>query len=54
MTQDIVWFPSLTLNFPFTLLLTAVACWLGMRLRIPSGAMLLPMLLGALARAAAG
>ncbi len=47
MTQDIVWFPSLTLNFPFTLLLTAVACWLGMRLRIPSGAMLLPMLLGA-------
>lgn len=35
MTQDIVWFPSLTLNFPFTLLLTAVACWLGMRLRIP-------------------
>jgi uncharacterized membrane protein AbrB (regulator of aidB expression) len=23
MTQDIVWFPSLTLNFPFTLLLTA-------------------------------
>ncbi len=51
MTQDIVWFPSLTLNFPFTLLLTAVACWLGMRLRIPSGAMLLPMLLGALAQA---
>ena len=50
MTQDIVWFPSLTLNFPFTLLLTAVACWLGMRLRIPSGAMLLPMLLGALAQ----
>ncbi len=55
MTQDIVWFPSLTLNFPFTLLLTAVACWLGMRLRIPSGAMLLPMLLGAPGpRAAAG
>ena len=50
MTQDIVWFPSLTQNFPFTLLLTAVACWLGMRLRIPSGAMLLPMLLGALAQ----
>ena len=44
MTQDIVWFPSLTLNFPFTLLLTAVACWLGMRLRI-LGAMMLPMLL---------
>jgi uncharacterized membrane protein AbrB (regulator of aidB expression) len=37
MTQDIVWFPSLTLNFPFTLLLTAAACWLGMRLRIPPG-----------------
>lgn len=33
MTQDIVWFPSLTLNF-LTLLLTALACWLGMRLRI--------------------
>ena len=28
----------------------ALACWLGMRLRIPSGAMLLPMLLGALAQ----
>jgi uncharacterized membrane protein AbrB (regulator of aidB expression) len=39
MTQQIVWFPPLT-HFPFTLLLTAVACWLGLRLRFPSGAML--------------
>lgn len=50
MTQDIVWFPPLTFNLPLTLLLTAVAGWLGLRLRIPSGAMLLPMLAGALAQ----
>ncbi|MDP1244194.1 AbrB family transcriptional regulator, partial [Klebsiella pneumoniae] len=50
MTQDIVWFPSLTLTVPVTLLLTAVAWWRGRRLRIPSGALLLPMLLGALAQ----
>ena len=48
MSQAIVWFAPLTLNFPITLLLTAAACWLGARLRIPSGAMLLPMLFGAL------
>lgn len=48
MSQAIVWFAPLTLNFPITLLLTAAACWLGVRLRIPSGAMLLPMLFGAL------
>ncbi len=50
MTQQIVWFPQLTFNLPLTLLLTAVAGWLGLRLRIPSGAMLLPMLAGALAQ----
>ncbi|KAE9488483.1 AbrB family transcriptional regulator [Klebsiella aerogenes] len=50
MTQDIVWFPPLTFNLPLTLLLTAVAGWLGLRLRIPSGAMLLPMVAGALAQ----
>ncbi|HBY9524757.1 TPA: AbrB family transcriptional regulator [Klebsiella aerogenes] len=50
MTQQIVWFPPLTFNLPLTLLLTAVAGWLGLRLRIPSGAMLLPMLAGALAQ----
>lgn len=50
MTQHIVWFPPLTFNLPLTLLLTAVAGWLGLRLRIPSGAMLLPMLAGALAQ----
>lgn len=48
MTQGIVWFPSLILNFSLTLLPTALACWLGMRLCTPPGAMLLPMLLGAL------
>ncbi len=50
MTQQIVWFPPLTFNLPLTLLLTAVAGCLGLRLRIPSGAMLLPMLAGALAQ----
>ena len=50
MSQPIVWFAPLTLTFPITLLLTAAACWLGVRLRIPSGAMLLPMLFGALVR----
>ncbi|PMC11682.1 AbrB family transcriptional regulator, partial [Klebsiella aerogenes] len=50
MTQQIIWFPPLTFNLPLTLLLTAVAGWLGLRLRIPSGAMLLPMLAGALAQ----
>lgn len=50
MTQQIVWFPPLTVNLPLTLLLTAAAGWLGLRLRIPSGAMLLPMLAGALAQ----
>lgn len=50
MTQDIVWFPPLTFNLPLTLLLTAVAGWLGLRFRIPSGAMLLPMVAGALAQ----
>lgn len=29
MTQQIVWFPPLTFNLPLTLLLTAVAGWLG-------------------------
>jgi uncharacterized membrane protein AbrB (regulator of aidB expression) len=47
MTQQIVWFPPLTWQLPWTLLLTMVAGWLGLRMRFPSGAMLFPMLAGA-------
>jgi uncharacterized membrane protein AbrB (regulator of aidB expression) len=43
MTQHIVWFPPLTLQLP-TLLLTAVACWLGLRRASRPGPMLFPML----------
>jgi uncharacterized membrane protein AbrB (regulator of aidB expression) len=39
MTQQIVWFPPLTWQLPWTLLLTMVAGWLGLRMRFPSGAM---------------
>ncbi len=49
MTQDIVWFPSLTLNFPFTAA-DGASLLAGHAAAHPSGAMLLPMLLGALAQ----
>lgn len=48
MTQQVIWFPPISWQLPLTLLLTAAAGWLGLRLRFPSGAMLFPMLLGAL------
>lgn len=48
MTQQVIWFPSISWQLPLTLLLTAVAGWLGLRLRCPSGAMLFPKLFGAL------
>lgn len=47
LTQQFVWFPPLTWQLPWTLLLTMVAGWLGLRMRFPSGAMLFPMLAGA-------
>lgn len=48
MTQQVAWFPPISWQLPLTLLVTAAAGWLGLRLRFPSGAMLFPMLLGAL------
>ena len=48
MNQQIVWFPAISGQLPLTLLLTAAAGWLGLRMRFPSGVMLLPMLAGAL------
>gem|GEM_PF-3719570 len=48
MTQQVAWFPPVSRQLPLTLLLTAAAGWLGLRLRFPSGAMLFPMLIGAL------
>lgn len=48
MTQQVAWFPPISRQLPLTLLLTAAAGWLGLRLRFPSGAMLFPMLIGAL------
>ncbi|MTH44946.1 AbrB family transcriptional regulator [Intestinirhabdus alba] len=50
-SQPIVWFPPLSLNLLDTLLLAAVAGIAGRLLRIPSGAMLAPMLAGALLHA---
>lgn len=46
-SQQIEWFPPLSLNLLTTLLLAAVAGIAGRVLRIPSGTMLLPMLAGA-------
>lgn len=48
MTQQVAWFPPISWQLPLTLLVTAAAGWLGLRLRFPSGAMLFPMLIGAL------
>ncbi|ELM3721587.1 AbrB family transcriptional regulator [Edwardsiella piscicida] len=42
------WFPALGWAFVATLLLAGGGAWLGRRLRIPAGALLLPMLIGAL------
>jgi hypothetical protein len=41
------WFPSLDWRFLATLGVAIVGAWLGPRLRIPSGALLLPMIIGA-------
>lgn len=50
-SEQIVWFPPLSGNLFSTLALAAVAGIAGRLLRIPSGAMLLPMLAGALLNA---
>lgn len=46
-TADLVWFPPLQSGFLLTLLVMALGAWLGQTLRIPSGALLLPALMGA-------
>lgn len=46
-SQQIVWFPPLSGNLWSTLLLAAVAGFAGRILRIPSGTMLAPMIVGA-------
>lgn len=43
----IVWLPPLHSGFALTLLVMVVGAWLGQKLRIPSGALLLPALMGA-------
>lgn len=46
-TVEIVWFPAIEpVHFAQTILLVAIAGWLGMRLRIPAGTILLPMAIG--------
>lgn len=47
-SQQVEWFPPLSVNLLSTLLLAAIAGLAGRLLRIPSGTMLLPMLAGAL------
>jgi len=44
---EIVWFPALNSGFLLMLTVMAGGAWLGQRLRIPSGALLLPALIGA-------
>ena len=41
------WFPSLDLRFAATLAIAAAGAWLGRKLHIPAGALLVPMLIGA-------
>ena len=50
-SEQIIWFPPLSGNLFSTLMLAAVAGTAGRLLRIPSGVMLLPMLVGALLNA---
>ncbi len=43
----VIWFPPIDWRFAATLLLALAGVWLGPRLRIPSGALLLPAVVGA-------
>ena len=47
LSQEIIWFPPLDVNFIWTLLLTVAAGVIGRMSRFPSGVMLFPMLVGA-------
>lgn len=44
----LIWFPALDWRFPATLCVAFSCAWLGRRLRIPSGALLGPMIIGSL------
>jgi len=51
-TQDnapaaIIWFPALDYRFAVTLIIAVAGAWLGRKLHIPAGALLIPMLVGA-------
>lgn len=45
--NEMVWFPPLTKHFAFTVLIGVTGAWIGRRFSIPSGAMLIPMIIGA-------
>ncbi|TCL05067.1 AbrB family transcriptional regulator [Sodalis ligni] len=47
-SAEIIWFPSLDYRFAATLIIAAVGAWLGRKLHIPAGALLIPMLAGAM------
>lgn len=44
---EIDWWPTLNFRFAATLLIALIGVWLGKKLLIPAGALLLPMLIGA-------
>jgi membrane AbrB-like protein len=45
--NELIWFPPLTKHFMFTLIIACGGAWIGRRFSIPSGAMLIPMIIGA-------
>ncbi|WFN54582.1 AbrB family transcriptional regulator [Dickeya lacustris] len=46
--SELAWFPALDWHFPATLVVAFSAAWLGRRLRIPSGQLLGPMIIGSM------
>lgn len=44
---DVDWFPTLDYRFAATLIIAALGAWLGRKLHIPAGALLVPMVAGA-------
>lgn len=45
--NELVWFPYLSQHFIFTVIIAVIGAWIGRRFSIPSGAMLIPMIIGA-------